>query len=323
MPSPLSKLLLELYRGSRKIEPECFQEWLFEAVGQVVPIDGGSWVTGVQVGEVPPMQSYYLYHFSDEMIRDYVDIWHQDPLHVALEASPGETISLSRPDYEGRPAVIAFMEKHGVGSVLATRVVDPISKLRTVISFSRKPGAPSFTEEERLFKQNLMLHLIEVWTENRLMYALKCSENERQNAVASAAAVVDNSAILHVAEDFFSELIREEWPEWEGPRLPEALLQDLIAGEAMTFVGQRVVVARIGTIRDQFLLRIRRKGAYDRLGERERQIARLVSDGLSQKEIARHCGISPATVNNHMAKIYLKLGIGDKAQLAKVLALFE
>jgi len=319
----MSKLLLDLYRGSRKIEPESFQGWLFDSVGKIIPIDGGSWVSGVQVGEVPPMHSHYLYRFGDDMIRDYVEIWHEDPLHVALENSPNQTIALSRPDYAGLPAVLAFMDKYEVGCVLATRVVDPISKLRTVISFSRKPGVPVFTEAERQLKQDLMLHLIEVWTENRLMYALKCNENERQNAVASATAVVDSSAVLHVAEDYFSELIREEWPAWEGPRLPDILLEQLIAGEIPSYLGQHVVVARIGTIRDQFLLRIRRKTGVDRLGEREQQIARLVSDGLSQKEIARLCGISPATVNNHLSKIYLKLGIGDKAQLAKVLALFE
>ena len=288
MSSALSKLLLELYRGSRKIEAESFQGWLFETVGKVMPIDGGSWVTGVQVGDVPPMHSHFLYHFADGMIRDYVEIWHQDPLHVALESAPGETISLNRTHYAGLPAVLAFMDKYEVGCVLATRVVDPISKLRTVISFSRKPGAPVFTEAERQFKQDLMLHLIEVWTENRLMYALKCNENERQNAVASATAVVDSSGTLHVAEDFFSELLREEWPDWEGPRLPESLIEPLVTSDSGSVLGQGVVVTRMGTIRDQVLLRIRRKAGVDRLGEREQQIARLVSDGLSQKEIARH-----------------------------------
>lgn len=323
MSNSLSKLLLEMYRGSRKIDPESFQGWLFESIGKVMPIDGGSWVSGVQLGDVPPMHSYYLYHFGEGMIRDYVEIWHQDPLHVALEAHPGVTINLSRPDYAGRPSVIAFMEKYNVGSVMATRVVDPISKLRTVISVSRSPEVTPFTEEERLFMQDLVLHLIEVWTENRLGYALKCSENGRQNVIASATAVVDNNATLHVAEDYFSELLREEWKDWEGPRLPEALHEQLQEIEAPSYIGEHIVLTRIGTIRDQFLLRIRRKAGVDRLGEREQQIARLVSDGLSQKEIARLCGISPATVNNHLSKIYLKLGIGDKAQLAKVLALFE
>jgi len=320
MSEDLSRLLLELYRGSRRIEPELFQEWMFETVNKVLPIDGGSWIAGVQMGEFPPLHSYYLYRLPEQMIRDYVEIWYQDPLRAAIEENLGETISFTERNYRDCRDVVEFMEHFAIGPVMATLIVDPISRLRTVICLNRKPGSAPFSKEERLFKQCLTPHLIEVWTANCLSFALKRNESSRHPAAATATAVVDERAILHVAEDYFSELLRDEWPEWQGPRLPDVLRGQLIQGESTSYVGQKVVLARVGTIRGQTLLRVRRRSAYDRLGDREQEIARLVSEGMSQKEIARQCGISPATVNNHIANIYLKLGISDKAQLAKVLA---
>ena len=48
---------------------------------------------------------------------------------------------------------------------------------------------------------------------------------------------------------------------------------------------------------------------------REFAVAEHYAAGLSYKEIARELGISPATIRNHIAAIYRKLEINNKAQL--------
>lgn len=50
------------------------------------------------------------------------------------------------------------------------------------------------------------------------------------------------------------------------------------------------------------------------LTDREDQILKLVADGLTNKEIARHLVISESTVENHIHHIYAKLGISNRAQ---------
>ena len=50
------------------------------------------------------------------------------------------------------------------------------------------------------------------------------------------------------------------------------------------------------------------------LSARETSVLRLVTQGYQHKEIARELGISPRTVSNHVASIYNKLGINDRAQ---------
>ena len=49
---------------------------------------------------------------------------------------------------------------------------------------------------------------------------------------------------------------------------------------------------------------------------RERQIATLVGEGMSNRDIALHLGISKRTVDAHLEHIFGKLGISSRVQLA-------
>jgi DNA-binding NarL/FixJ family response regulator len=51
--------------------------------------------------------------------------------------------------------------------------------------------------------------------------------------------------------------------------------------------------------------------------ERQRQIAILLKDGLSNKEIAIHLNISESTVKFHIAKIFAKLDVHDRRSIMK------
>lgn len=53
-----------------------------------------------------------------------------------------------------------------------------------------------------------------------------------------------------------------------------------------------------------------------RLTSRERQILRLLSDGLSNKEIASALSVSVSTIKAHLTKIFRKLGQPDRVRLA-------
>jgi DNA-binding NarL/FixJ family response regulator len=52
------------------------------------------------------------------------------------------------------------------------------------------------------------------------------------------------------------------------------------------------------------------------LTRREQQIAEHVARGLSNRQIAAECGISPETVKRHLASIYGKLAMTGRVGLA-------
>ena len=66
-------------------------------------------------------------------------------------------------------------------------------------------------------------------------------------------------------------------------------------------------------------LRLVPERASDNLTRREREIADLIAEGLTHKEIARNLGLAPATVRNQTARIYAKVGVRSRAALTKAL----
>jgi DNA-binding NarL/FixJ family response regulator len=51
------------------------------------------------------------------------------------------------------------------------------------------------------------------------------------------------------------------------------------------------------------------------LTEREREVIRLVEEGLSNKDIAYRLSISDSTVRHHMTSIFDKVGVSNRQKL--------
>jgi ATP/maltotriose-dependent transcriptional regulator MalT len=66
-------------------------------------------------------------------------------------------------------------------------------------------------------------------------------------------------------------------------------------------------------------VRKRRAEARDELTTQERQIAQLAHDGLSNPEIGSRLFLSPRTVEWHLRKVFTKLGIRSRRELANAL----
>ena len=75
----------------------------------------------------------------------------------------------------------------------------------------------------------------------------------------------------------------------------------------------------IGDVRDERRVEKmlgRRRGGPLQLTAREEDVARLIVAGRSNREIGDALAISPRTVENHVASIFVKLGVSSRVQLA-------
>jgi DNA-binding CsgD family transcriptional regulator len=54
------------------------------------------------------------------------------------------------------------------------------------------------------------------------------------------------------------------------------------------------------------------------LSKTQRTVAWLVSQALTNQQIARRMYLSPHTVNYHLRQIFLKLGISSRVELARI-----
>jgi DNA-binding CsgD family transcriptional regulator len=59
-----------------------------------------------------------------------------------------------------------------------------------------------------------------------------------------------------------------------------------------------------------------RAAAGDGLTPTERSVAELVATGKSNKEVAAQLFVTPRTVEGHLTRIYAKLGVRSRAELA-------
>jgi DNA-binding CsgD family transcriptional regulator len=62
-----------------------------------------------------------------------------------------------------------------------------------------------------------------------------------------------------------------------------------------------------------------RAGGADGLTERERDVAELVARGRTNREVAAALFLSEKTVENHLSRVYAKLGLRSRAELVAAL----
>jgi DNA-binding CsgD family transcriptional regulator len=117
-----------------------------------------------------------------------------------------------------------------------------------------------------------------------------------------------------------AHLLYGEWLRRENRRV-DARAQLRPAHDQLTSTGMEAFADRA---RGELLatgekVRKRTVETRDELTEQEERIARLARDGLSNPEIGARLFLSPRTVEWHLRKVFSKLGISSRRELANVL----
>lgn len=316
-----SDLLFILYRQAQTTPPADFQRRALQAISEVLNFDSALWGTGVMGQQGAVVHSVCVYRQPPDMMDNWERIKHHDTVSFDAFNNLGVTVNAALttdPGWQTRfhPDAMAHVKRYGMEHVLSTITADPVLGVFTGLSFYRAhPGQP-FTEAERLVKQNLMQHLVEVWNINRFSFM----HSSRKGGIHAddVRAICDRKGTLYNASPNFADLMVVEWPDWKGPQLPDALLASATGREKSHYTGHRIV-ATIGALNDMLLLSLRKKSTLDQLSPRELEVAGHFGRGMDYRKIAVELNIAPATVRNHLQAIYATLGVSNKVEMARLL----
>ncbi|MFE9749755.1 LuxR C-terminal-related transcriptional regulator [Saccharothrix saharensis] len=135
-----------------------------------------------------------------------------------------------------------------------------------------------------------------------------------------AVAAGHARALLERDAERLAEVARRHRHPWAQANANEDLAGVLAeAGDAGRASAHAVVASRIfGRMGAEGEVKEVRKEEWGGLSGAEREIARLVGVGLTNRQVAKQLFLSPHTVNYHLRGIFRKLGISSRVELARV-----
>lgn len=199
-----------------------------------------------------------------------------------------------------------------------TCFTNPNAVSTKVLSLFRVRKNQIFLENECRLVKNFLPHLIEALNINQSAHIEKI-RHQQQEPIWSMA-VVDHAGNLIVSDDEFNHLLEEEWQCCKHIALPAELYHAITGKPDQPFKGREIIVFNY-KINHLVFLKGRRRLPIDRLTTREHEIAKLIAQGLTYKEIARALNIAPATTRNHMQSILEHANVHNHAALAVQLQL--
>lgn len=239
---------------------------------------------------------------------DYVAFWNSiksdDLLAGDVQAMKYEGrrwASYERDGARHTDGMVALADRYGLRKLsVVTRRVDPLRPQLFLAAYRSGVQARTMNEAELTFLACALDHLQGALDQHRVLddASLRLLVDAFGRPVAGSAAAL------------------ELWAGWRNR--PEG------GGEFGSFLdhcGLRVLTNPAPVAGGHVLteLRIIPQRVSDKLTQREREIAGLISEGHTHAEIARALGLAPATVRNQTARIYEKAGVTSRAALTRAL----
>lgn len=306
--NPVDILIGKLYRSTSVVALEHFRQWALEQVREVLPFDAAVWSTG--------HLSTRTFHTNTliDLPEDYLDKLlaqlPNNPISKALFNNVGRPVDMSDviddSDFYQSGIYQRLFLPHGIERILSSIHIDSRSGIYTLLTLYRRERAQPFTGSEKALQKQLLYHLLNSASHACIQH-LNSAKNEQS---AFVSAICDRHGIYHEVDPEFLDLIERQFPSHTFQRLPFS-----IGGNQRSQLLNGLLIQdnRLG---DLYRVDIRKASPLDELTAREWQVVQGVTAGLSFKVIAKQLELSPSTISNHLYRIYQKLDINSRTELA-------
>jgi DNA-binding CsgD family transcriptional regulator len=299
-----------LYRATKRVSIEHYRQWALNELKEFLEIDAAVWSTGHL--STRTFHTHTCLNLPTEFPDQLIENIAINPISAKLFSNAGKAVDMKEVIEDNafyRSDIYhTVFEPNKIQRILSSIHIDSRSGIYTLLSVYRFNRSKPFTEKEKGQHQRILFHLIEA-ASHACMLSLK-DELMRDEYFY---AICDQHGIYHEAESEFLDIIETTLSPGERQLFPlELPLQDghQVSGNYL-FSSEN--------LGELFRLRVRLKNKLDSLTAREMEVVEGVTKGLSFKIIAKQLKLSPSTVSNHLYRIYHKLNINSRAELAELI----
>jgi len=310
----VNALVGHFYRSTLDISLPEYRTAMLREVQKLISFDAGLWATSSEYSG--RFHSLSLLGLDDGFGQRLQHDRNARPILTAIHRQTStvrpQAEILPDADFYASPIFERLCQPFGIRQLVGSARRQPESGLHAMVGLFRFDQRQPFTQDDRRIISHLIFHLMNAGAMATSIYLQKNSRNDGRHG-----SVVCDSLGFHYGFDRdFGRLMREHFPAWDGGPLPfdlpERRDQTSFAREGLRF--------RQEPLGDLIHLSAWRNGPLDTLTAREREIVVSVCRGLSYKEVARPLGIAPSTVSNHLYRVFEKLGITSRTELAKLVS---
>jgi DNA-binding CsgD family transcriptional regulator len=310
-PDPaFDRFVSELYRSGLSVPPEGFRSWALHCLKPLIPWDAALWGSGTVRSW--RFHTVTLVGMPEEFPKALEETRPINPMIPKIVSNLDTPIDMESCVPDRKFFTSEFYERafkpFGIARILSTAHVEPRSGLVSLLSLYRHDKKRSFTPAEKSLHKRATFHLFQAASHAYFLHLMRTFIEERE--AGGAAAVLDQHGAFHEVQPAFLDLLEKHFPNQRLHTLPFPVPH---AGTTQTVNGLCVKTEPVG---DLLCVLLWEAGPLDRLTVRERETVFAVTQGLSFKQAARKIGVAPSTVANHLYRIYRKLGVNSRSELA-------
>lgn len=301
----------DLYCSGSTKEIEAFRPWALKRLRDYIPFDSAIWGTGDS--KAKQFHSVATINLPENFTTFLEHTREINPIFPALLQSPEKALRLeditSDDTFYDAPIYQVGFKRFSIERILCMVMVEPRSRLRTLIGLNRSQRNRPFSQEDVARIEQAGYHLLHAYAH---VFDVKLIQPPAIGRHDMPLAVCDSEGNYHHVQERFLNLMERYYPGHSSNRLPfpcPNLGKPADIGELHVEVKSKA---------DLLCVYARPQTPLDKLTLREQTIAHKVSHGLTFKEIARDMDVAPSTVSNHLYRIYKKLGIISRNDLAKI-----